>query len=33
MASGHRRIVHFEFAAGDLPHGLQFAQRIGSLPE
>ena len=33
MASGHCRIVHFEFAASDLPHGLQFAQRVGSRPE
>ncbi|HEX5050922.1 MAG TPA: phytanoyl-CoA dioxygenase family protein [Planctomycetota bacterium] len=26
---GHRRVVHLEFAADDLPHGLEWNERVG----
>tara|TARA_R110002072_G_scaffold46591_9_gene128986 strand:- start:23997 stop:24734 length:738 start_codon:yes stop_codon:yes gene_type:complete len=28
VPSSHRRIVHFEFFSGDLPHGVQFSRRV-----
>ena len=33
VRSGHRRIVHLEFFAGDLPGGVQFVRRVAALME
>jgi hypothetical protein len=30
MNSTHRRVIHLDFAAGDLPHGLEWNQRVCS---
>jgi hypothetical protein len=29
-SAGHRRVIHIEYAAGELPHGLRWKNRIGS---
>jgi hypothetical protein len=33
LVAGHRRVVHFEFAARELPGGVRFAARIGAAQE
>jgi len=33
LVAGHRRVVHFEFAALELPGGVRFAARIGAAQE
>ena len=30
VAAGHRRVIHIEYACGELPDGLEWNQRIGA---
>jgi hypothetical protein len=32
QAVGHRRVIHIEYAAEELPGGLQWNNRVGALP-